>query len=64
MVMVDSAMTDCMKLLEQPFEFLTTLQEESNIELLEIEACRLQQRYDEVKGTVQTVSLTQKLARM
>lgn len=44
MVEVDSAMIDCMKIFEQSFKVLTTLQEDSNIERLEIEARELQQK--------------------
>ena len=61
---VNSAVTDYTKLFEQLFEVLTTLQEDLNIQRLEKEARELQQKYDEVKGTAQTVSLTQRLARM
>lgn len=61
---VNSAVTYYTKLFEQSFEVLTTLQEDPNIQCLETEACKLQQRDDEVKGTMQTISLTQKLMRM
>jgi len=58
MVAVDSVVTDYMKPFEQSFEVLTTLQEDTNIEHLETEVHKLQQRYDEVKGTTKMVSLT------
>ena len=61
---VDSAVIDYMKMFEQSFKVLTTLQEDMNIEFLETEACELQQKYDEIKGTAPTVSLTQRLAWM
>ena len=39
------------------------MKEDPNVERLETETHELQQRYDEVKGTTQTVALTQRLAR-
>lgn len=51
-----------MHLFEQSFDALTTLQEDLNVELVETEAHELQKRYDEVKWTMQMVSLTQRLA--
>ena len=63
-MVVDSALADCMHLFEQSFEVLTTLQKDLNVEHLETEARELQKKYDEVKGTAQTVSLTQRLSRM
>lgn len=62
MVVIDSVVADYMQLFKQSFEVLTALQEDPNVECLETKACELQQRYDEVKGTMQTVSLTQRLA--
>lgn len=41
-----------------------TLQEDPNIQWLEIEARKLQQQYDNIRGTAQTVVLTQQLERM
>lgn len=42
---------DCIRLFEESFEVLTTLQEDPNIYFLEIEACELKQKYDEIKVT-------------
>lgn len=49
---------------EESFEVLTTLQEDPNIQRLETEVHELQQQYDDIKGTTQTVALTQRLARI
>ena len=51
-------------MLEQVLEVLTTLQEDPNIQRLETEARKLQQQYDNIRGTAQTIVLTQWLARM
>lgn len=64
MAVIDSAVEKCMQLFEQSFEVLTTLQEDLNLERLEIEVHDLQQRYDEVKGTTQTVALTKRITQM
>lgn len=61
---VNGAVKDCTKLFKELFEVLTTLQEGPNIQCLETEAREVHQKYDEVKGTTQTVALTQRLARM
>lgn len=61
---INGVVKDCTKLLEESFEVLTSLQEDLNIQHLEIKACKLQQLYDEMKGTVQMVALTQRLAWM
>jgi len=63
-VAVASVVADCMELLEQSFEVLTTLQEDPNGERLETYMCELQKRYDKVKGTVKTVALKQRFVRM
>ena len=55
---------DCTSMLEQALEVLTTLQEDPNIQRLETKARELQQQYDSIRGTAQTVILTQLLARM
>ena len=60
---VESAVPDCTHLFEQSFEVLIGLQEDPNIQRLETEARELQQHYDEVKGTMRTVVLTQRLAK-
>ena len=49
---------------KQALEVLTNLQEDPNIQCLEIEVHEYQQQYDSVKGTAQTVVLTQWLVRM
>ncbi len=64
MVVVESAVTNCMKLFEQSFKVLNTLWEDPNVERLETKVHELQQKYDEVKGIAQTVALTQRLAWM
>lgn len=61
---INSAVKDCTKLLEESFEVITTLQEDPNLQCLETEARKLQQRYDDIKGTAQMMALTQRLAWM
>ena len=56
--MVDSVVVDCMWIFEQSFEVMTSLEDDPNVECLETEELELQQRYDEVKGTMQMVTLT------
>lgn len=51
-------------MLEESFEVLTNLQEDPNIQRLETEARELQQQYDSVRGTAQTVVLTQRPTQM
>jgi len=51
-------------MLDQAFNVLTSLQEDPNIQRLEIEARELQQQYENVRGTTQTIILTQQLAKM
>jgi len=63
-VEVNNTGKNCTKILEESLEVLTTLQEDLNIQRLEIEASELLQKYDEIKGTIQMVSLTQRLTRM
>jgi len=55
-----SAVADYTQLFKQSFEVLTSMQEEPNIQRLEMEACELQQRYDQVKGSAQSIALTQR----
>lgn len=55
---ISSAVKDCTKMLEESFEVFTTLQEDPNIQRVETEAHELQQQYDDIKGTAQTVALT------
>jgi len=61
---VDSVVADCTQLFEQSFEVLTSLQEDPNVQRLETEAHEIQQRYHEVKGTAQTIVLTQRLEKL
>ena len=61
---IGGAVHECMNMLEQALEVLMTLQEDPNIQWLEIEACKLQQQYDNIRGTTQIVVLTQQLTRM
>lgn len=51
-------------MLDQAFDVLTSLQEDPNIQRLEIEVYKLQQQYESVRGMIQTVVLTQRLAKM
>lgn len=51
-------------MLEESFEVLTNLQEDPKIQCLEREVCELQQQYDNIKGTMKMVALTQRLAQM
>jgi len=51
-------------MLEQALEVLMTLLEDPNIQQLETKACELQEYYDNIRGTAQTIFLTQWLARM
>lgn len=55
---ISSVVRDCTRMLEESFKVLTNLQEDPNIHRLETEARELQQHYDSVKGTTQTVALT------
>lgn len=61
---INSAIRDYTRMLEESFEVLTNIQEDPNIQCLEIEVRELQQHYDNVKGTAQTVALTERLAQM
>lgn len=49
--MVDSAVVDYTQFCEKSFEVLTSLQEDRNLQRPKTEACEMQQRDDEVKGT-------------
>ena len=40
------------------------MQEDPNVQRVETEVSELQQRYNEVKGIAQTVTLTQRLAKL
>jgi len=55
---IGGAVHDCTNMLKQALEVLTMLQEDPNIQWLETEARELQQRYDKIRGTMQTVVLT------
>lgn len=57
-------MQSCTTLLEETFGVLTTLQEDPTIQRLETKVRQLQMKYDSVRGTAQTVVLTQQLARL
>ena len=61
---IGGAVCDCMNMLEHALEVLVTLQEDPNIQQLETEACELQQQYKNIRGTAQTVVLTQRLVSM
>ena len=61
---ISSAVKDYTKLFEESFEVLNTPQEDSNIQSLETEACELQQNYNDIKGTMRMVALTQRLPQM
>ena len=58
---INSVVRDCTRMLEESFEVLTTLQEDLNIQRLETKVHKLQQQYDEIKGTTQTMAFTQRL---
>ena len=60
---MESAVVDWTQLFEQPFDVLTSLQGNSNIWRIEMEAHKLQWCYDEFKGTAQIVTLTQRLSK-
>lgn len=51
-------------MLKDSLEVLMQLQEDPNIQGLEREVRKLQQQYDSIKGTLQMVALTQRLAQM
>ena len=51
-------------MLDQAFGVLTSLQEDPNIQCLETEAHELQEQYENVRGTAQTIILTQRLVNM
>lgn len=55
---ISSAVWDCTNILKESFEVLTNLQEDPNIQCLETEVQELQQQYDNIKGTIQTMALT------
>lgn len=55
---VDAAVNYCTALFEQLLEVFSSLQEDPNLQRLDIELRELQQRYDEVKATACTVTLT------
>lgn len=61
---IGHAVYECTKMLEQVLEVLTTLQEDPNMQRMETEAQKLQQQYDNIRETVQTLILTQRLPRM
>ena len=61
---IDSAVKDYTVLFKQSLEVVTSLWEDSNVQRLETEAWELQQRYEEVKETVRTVTITQRLMRL
>lgn len=63
-MVVDNVVVDCTQIFEQSFELLTSLQEDPNVQWLEIEAWELQQCYDKVKGTMRTITLTERLAKL
>jgi len=51
-------------MLEESFVVLTSLQEDPTIQQLETKAQELQMQYDSVCRTLQTVVLTQQLAKL
>ena len=61
---IEHVVQDCMGLLDQPLFTLTSLQEDPMLQPLETEVRELQQAYDNVRSTAQTVALTQRLAKM
>ena len=60
---IDNVVAYCTRLFES-FEVLTSLKEDPNVQRLETEVRELQQRYEEVKGTVCTVALTHRLVKL
>ena len=61
---VDNAVKECTTLFEQALKVVTNLQEDPTLQRLETEAQELQQRYDEVKVTMRTIALTQRLEKL
>lgn len=57
-------MKECTDLLTQSIVTLTSLQEDPTLQQQETEARELYQAYDAIKGTVQTVAITQHLAKI
>lgn len=62
--MIKCVVQDCSRLLNQSLLILTSLQEDSTIQQIETKAQELQQVYDTVRGTVETVATMQRLAKM
>ncbi len=58
---IGNAAQDCTSILGESFEVLKNLQEDSNIQHLEIDALELQKQYNSVRGTAQTMVVTQRL---
>lgn len=62
--MITRAMRECTDLLDQSLITLTSVQEDPTLQRLEMEAREIQQAYDNSRGNAQTVSITQRLAKM
>ena len=55
---VDIVVANYTQLFKKSLEVPTGLQEDPNIQRLEMKEHKVQQHYDEVKGTVRTITLT------
>lgn len=62
--MLTRSMAECTELLSQSIVTLTGLQEDPTLRRLETEARELQQAYDQLRGTAQTIAITQRLAKI
>jgi len=51
-------------MLDQAFGVLTSLQEDPNIQHLQIEVHELQEKYENIRGTAQTIILNQRFTKM
>lgn len=62
--MLARSLEECTELLTQSIDMLTILQEDPTLHKLEAEPQELQQAYDQLWGTAQTVAIPQRLAKM
>jgi len=61
---IERAVQDCLGLLDHSLLTITSLQEDPTLQQVETEARELEQVYDNVRGTVQTIATTQQFAKM
>lgn len=61
---MDVAVFDYTSFFEQAMEVVTTLQEDTTLQILNTEVCELQQHYDEVRVTMRSIATMQCLAKL